>query len=66
MDIETTRKALWDAMMVASSNIPAPHTASGITPDSVKFSPEYRAAKAVYAKAMKALQDFNSKHKRIK
>ena len=36
-----------------------PRGANGLTPDSVKFSPEYRAAKSAYNKAFSALRNHN-------
>ncbi len=38
-----------------------PRGAMGITPDQVKFSPEYRAAKAGFNTAFNALREFNEK-----
>ena len=41
--------------------------AMGLTPDSVKASPEYRRARAEFNAAMRALQAFNARHlKRFK
>ena len=39
-----------------------PRLANGLTPDSVKFSPEYRAAKAACDRAFEAVRAFNSRH----
>lgn len=39
-----------------------PRGPMGLTPDSVKFSPEFRAAKAAYDRAEAALRAFNGKH----
>lgn len=34
----------------------------GLTPDTVKSTPEYRAAKQEYARAFEALRAFNTRH----
>ncbi len=39
-----------------------PRSAIGLTPDAVKFSPEYRKAKARYSDAARNLRNFNTRH----
>ena len=41
-----------------------PKGPTGLTPDTVKLSPEYRAAKLRYDKAFAALRAFNSRRKK--
>lgn len=48
--------AAWRALTGVGSG------AMGLTPDSVKASPEYRKARAEFNAAMRALQAFNARH----
>ncbi len=52
---------LYDAAAVASAKLNAfPKGPMGLTPDAVKFSPEYRLAKTQYERAAAAVRNFNS------
>jgi len=61
-----TSELLYAEMYKASKALKAfPRGPMGMTPDAVKFSPEYRAAKAAYQKAFEAVRSFNSKKGRV-
>lgn len=56
------RASLEASVKLAASNLQGfPRNAIGLTPDEVKFSPEYRDAKQRYNAAFKELRRFNSK-----
>lgn len=62
--IEIARDALRIEVSAASAVLKGyPRMANGMTPDSVKFSPEYRSAKLRYDHAFDALRKFNTLHK---
>lgn len=70
--IETLRRtqaALWadlDAASKAWNAIPGTGTGQmGLTPDAIKFGPEYQAASKRYAAAHKALQNFNKTNRKL-
>lgn len=42
-----------------------PKRADGLTPDHIKFSPDYRAVKTAYDSAFKALRQFNINFNRV-
>lgn len=53
---------LWDAVKTASGVLKGfPKLSNGLTPDRIKFSAEYRAAKATYDAAFRRLRDFNAR-----
>jgi hypothetical protein len=53
-------KTLEAAVYAAGANLKAfPRSPNGLTPDAVKFSPEYKAAKAECSRAFSALRDHN-------
>lgn len=54
---QATLEAEWRAAGKALQGYP--RNAVGLTPDAVKFSPEYRAAKAAYDAAFARLRAFN-------
>lgn len=66
--VETVRRMLEDEYKAASAALRAvPGVSSrpnGLTPDSVKFSQPYRAAKLDSSRAFQALRTFNAKYKR--
>jgi len=41
-----------------------PASANGLTPDAVKFSPEFQAAWQLEKQAMRLLQEFNRTHRK--
>jgi hypothetical protein len=62
-EIEATRTALEKEVSTTGAVLRSfPRLASGLTPDAVKFSPEYRAAKAASDRAFQALRKFNTVH----
>lgn len=56
--VERTGKVLREIPGVGSGPM-------GLTPDAIKASPEYRAAKAAYDKAFAALRAFNGKYVKL-
>jgi hypothetical protein len=68
LEFKAEQSRLWDAMDQASARLKAIAGVSsgpmGLTPDSVKFSPEYRKARREFDSAMRALQSFNARHVR--
>lgn len=63
--VEMVRRELYRQMDVASAALKVfPRAANGLTPDAVKFSPEYRAAKAEFDRAFAAVRAFNGRYKR--
>lgn len=62
--IEAARNALRAELDRASAALNAfPRGSMGLTPDHIKFSPEYRATKAACDKAFAALRHFNTIYK---
>jgi hypothetical protein len=63
--IEQVRTQLWNDASAAGKNLTSISGGGpmGLTPDSVKASPEYRIAKADYERAASVLRAFNAKHK---
>lgn len=61
----TTRDSLYEAMFAASKKLKAIAGGGtmGLTPDSVKASPEYKQAKAEYSAAFARVRAFNSLNK---
>ena len=56
-------ETLWEGSRVASEALGAfPRGAMGLTPDAVKASPEWRAAKAASDAALARLRDFNRQY----
>ena len=59
--VEAARAALESEVKKASADLKVfPRAANGLTPDAVKFSPEYRAAKSGFDRAFQALRKFNA------
>lgn len=62
--IETARNHLRSEVDRASEALKVfPRGSMGLTPDHVKLSPEYRAAKGAFDKAFAALRYFNTIYK---
>ena len=65
-DIEAERAALWEdhrAKGQVLTRLAVERSPYGLTPDSVKASPEYQEAKSACAKAFQALRRFNTQFK---
>jgi len=57
--IQATKDQLWNEMMVASKALKAfPKGTMGLTPDAVKFSPEYQGALRTYRIAESNFKNF--------
>ena len=62
--VEAARRSLQDQMKAASVVLQQfPSGPMGLTPDDVKASPEFQAAKRAYAASFAALRAFNTRHK---
>lgn len=59
-----TKEQLWDDCKAAGAALKAfPRGRMGLTPDAVKATPEWRAAKQAYDRAFAALRSFNSSNR---
>lgn len=65
--IEATKDEIEQEVAAASAALKAfPKGPTGMTPDNVKFSPEYRAAKERYQRAFEALRTINAAARKSK
>ena len=66
--MDSTRKSELEAAVTAASILlkQFPRGPMGLTPDHIKFSPEYRAAKQAWREAFERLRRYNGEQNKLR